>query len=70
MTIEMVQLMHNTKGHRSHLVLDGKEVLVLTYGGDYYSIFGISGVTAKTEYLFVNGRLVEYMAEDGQASIF
>ena len=69
MTIEMVQDMHQKQGHMTRRISNGNEITVLSYGGDYVSLFGISGITASYRYTFVNGRLTEFTSTDAQASI-
>ena len=69
MTIEMVQDMHQKRGHMTRRISNGNEITVLSYGGDYVSLFGISGITASYRYTFVNGRLTEFTSTDAQASI-
>lgn len=69
MTIEMVQDMHQKRGHMTRRISNGNEITVLSYGGDYVSLFGISGRTASYRYTFVNGRLTEFTSTDAKASI-
>ena len=69
MTIEMVQDMHQKRGHMTRRISNGNEITVLSYGGDYVSLFGISGITASYRYTFVNGRLTDFTSTDAQASI-
>ena len=69
MTIEMVQDMHQNRGHVTRRISNGNEITVLSYGGDYVSFFGISGITASYTYIFVNGRLTEFSSTDAKASI-
>lgn len=70
MTIEMVQDMHQKRGHMTRRISNGNEITVLSYGGDYVSLFGISGITASYRYTFVNGRLTEFTSKDAKASIY
>ena len=70
MTIEMVQDMHQKRGHMTRRISNGNEIIVLSYGGNYVSLFGISGITTSYRYTFVNGRLTEFTSEDAQASIY
>ncbi len=69
MTIEMVQDMHQKQGRMTRRISHGNEITILSYGGDYVSFWGISGITARFKYTFVNGRLTEFSSEDSQASI-
>lgn len=69
MTIKMVQEMHQKQGHMSRRISQGREITILSYGGNYVSFGGISGITSMYEYTFVDGRLVEFSSTDGQASI-
>ena len=69
MTIEMVQDMHQKRGHMTRRISNGNEITVLSYGGDYVSLFGISGISASYRYTFVNGRLTEFSSTDAKASI-
>lgn len=69
MTIEMVQDMHQKRGHATRRISNGNEITVLSYGGDDVSLFGISGITASYRYTFVNGRLTEFTSTDAQASM-
>ena len=69
MTIEMVQDMHQKRGHMTRRIANGNEITVLSYGGDYVSFFGISGISASYRYTFVNGRLTEFTSTDAKASI-
>ncbi len=69
MTIEMVQDMHQQRGHMTRHISNGNEITVLSYGGDYVSFFGISGISASYRYTFVNGRLTEFSSTDAKASI-
>lgn len=69
MTIEMIQDMHQQRGHMTRHISNGNEITVLSYGGDYVSFFGISGISASYRYTFVNGRLTEFTSTDAKASI-
>ena len=69
MTIEMVQAMHEDKGHIERHISKNKEITTLSYGGNYFSFLGISGIASKYEYTFVNGRLIEFTSTDGKSSI-
>ena len=61
--------MHQKRGHMTRRISNGNEITVLSYGGDYVSLFGISGITASYRYTFVNGRLTDFTSTDAQASI-
>ena len=69
MTIEMIQDMHQQRGHMTRHISNGNEITVLSYGGGYVSFFGISGISASYRYTFVNGRLTEFTSTDAKASI-
>ena len=69
MTIEMIQDMHQQRGHMTRHISKGNEITVLSYGGGYVSFFGISGISASYRYTFVNGRLTEFTSTDAKASI-
>lgn len=70
MTIKMVQDIHHEQGRMSRRISQGREITILTYGGDYVSFGGISSITPRYEYTFVNGKLIEFSSTDGQTSIY
>lgn len=67
MTIEMVQDMHGSRGNISNYTDGNKTITKLSYGGEFVSFWGISGITKSTDYTFVNGRLTEYSSSDGSS---
>ena len=68
MTIEMIQTMHNSKGKISRYVRSGKEITILSYGGEMVALFGVFGKEKEYEYTFVDGRLVEFSITEGGVS--
>ena len=68
MTIEMIQTMHNSKGKINRYVRSGKEITILSYGGEMVALFGVFGKEKEYEYTFVDGRLVEFSITEGGVS--
>lgn len=65
MTIEMIQTMHNGKGKMRRYVRFGKEITILSYGGESIFLLGVFGKEDEYEYTFVDGRLVEFSLNEG-----
>ena len=69
MTIEMVRAIHNSKGRINRYIRAGKEITILSYGGEFYSFLGVAGRENEYEYTFINGELVEYNVNEGSISV-
>ena len=65
MTIEMIQAMHHGQGKIRRYVQSGKEITILSYGGESIALLGAFGTEDKYEYTFEDGRLVEFSFREG-----